>query len=268
MYTAKNYVFCEDLTEAYNLVAKTRTNSIVAGNTWMRMGRHSVQTLLDLSACGLDKIEQTDGFIRVGAMVTQHAIETNPLLQTYASGVLPACVSSIVGVQFRNMATIGANVYMRHGFSDILPVLLALNAELAFIGAGRMTVQTFLETPVKQDILTYIYLPTAKPIHAKFVSLRNSATDFSVVNTCVAWAGGVWRITIGARPGVAKLAPQASALLTNGGEVGDVAATAVSELTFEDNLRGSAEYRKHITPVLIEDAISFVKEEGETWLSL
>lgn len=268
MYTAKNYVFCDNLADAYSLVAKTRTNSIVAGNTWLRMGKQPIQTLLDLSACGLDSIEIADDFIRVGAMATQRTIETHPLLQTYANGVLPACVSSIVGVQFRNMATIGANVYMRHGFSDILPVLLAINAELEFAGAGRMPVQTFLEHPVKQDILAYIYLPNTKPLHAKFVSLRNSATDFSVINTCVACTGGTWRITIGARPSVATLATQASALLTAGAPLHEVTSTAISEVTFGDNLRGKAAYRKLVAPTLIEEAIAFVKKEGETWSSL
>jgi putative selenate reductase FAD-binding subunit len=95
--------------------------------------------------------------------------------------------------------------------------------------------------------------------NARFVyqSVRNSQTDFPVL-TCAAakLADGSIRAAIGARPGKAVLytaAPEA-------GETAEefaarFAAEVKAGIKTESNLRGSAEYRRHLAGVLTKRAV-------------
>ena len=49
----------------------------------------------------------------------------------------------IVGVQFRNLATVGGSIYGRFGFSDVLTEFMALGAEVELFHGGRMPLEEF-----------------------------------------------------------------------------------------------------------------------------
>src|SRR5699024_12608351 len=63
--------------------------------------------LIDLCRLGLDAIEETDEQFTLGAMVTLRQIEQHAGLAAYTQGASVRAVRDIVGVQFRNMATLG-----------------------------------------------------------------------------------------------------------------------------------------------------------------
>ena len=58
MATYQNYVMAQSLDEAYALNQK-KSAVIVAGNMWLRMCGLRRQTAVDLSALGLDRVEET-----------------------------------------------------------------------------------------------------------------------------------------------------------------------------------------------------------------
>ena len=59
MIKIREYVKAESLEEAWELNQK-RTNKILGGMLWLRMGKRNVQKAIDLSGLGLDTIEETD----------------------------------------------------------------------------------------------------------------------------------------------------------------------------------------------------------------
>jgi len=109
---------------------------------------------MDLSKCALEEIQETEDEVQLGAMTTLYDVETNPVMQQVGSGVASRAIGNILGTQFRRVATIGASVYSKYGFSDILPALLVLDVEVELIKNGRMTLREFLDKPVAQDVLT------------------------------------------------------------------------------------------------------------------
>ena len=125
MITIREYARPATLEEAWQLNQK-RPNRVLGGMLWLKMEKISVGTAIDLSALGLDTIEETDTEFAIGARATLRSLETHAALNAATNGAMREAVRHIVGVQFRNCATVGGSVYGRFGFSDVLTLLLAL----------------------------------------------------------------------------------------------------------------------------------------------
>ena len=234
---------------------KSPANCIVAGGTWLKMGTRRIGTAIDLSRLGLDKIEEEGGEIKIGAMTSLRKIETSPLLRQTFGGVLSECVRSIVGVQFRNLATIGAGVYSAYGFSDPLCALLALDADIELELRGRVSLRAYLALPQtrgNRDVLKYIYIKN-DGTRAAWQSFRQTATDFSVLNLCLARSGENVRLAIGARPNKAMRCPETEAYIMQGDI--EMALKSLDSIPMGGNLRGSAGYRHILAQVLLEEAL-------------
>ena len=100
------YVRVGNAAEAYELLQKNRNNKIVGGGIWMRLGSRRVATAIDLSACGLDQIEETETEFRIGAMCTLRQLERHAELNALVNNVFEFAAHDIVGVQLRNTATL------------------------------------------------------------------------------------------------------------------------------------------------------------------
>ena len=255
MMTIREYKRAESLEEAWQLNQK-RPNRVLGGMIWLKMENINVGTAIDLSGLGLDTIEETDDGFSIEAMVTLHQLELHPGLAAYTDGAVRESVRHIVGVQLRNLATVGGSIYSRFGFSDVLTMFLALNASVELYKGGVVPLAEYAQRPYDRDILVRVLVPKE---NARFVyqSVRNSQTDFPVL-TCAAakLADGSIRTAIGARPGKAVLytaAPEA-------GEAAEefaarFAAEVKADIKTESNLRGGAEYRRHLAGVLTKRAV-------------
>ena len=258
MFTLIELVQPETIDEAYEILMEKRNNTILGGCAFLRLGSSRIGAGVELSKLNLDYITEHDHEIEIGAMTTFRDLETSKLLQEYFNGVIPKAVSHIIGVQFRNVVTVGASVFSKYGFSDLLTALLALDTEVELYKGGRISLLQFLEKPYEKDLLTKIWIKKSQG-HAAYQNMRNSASDFPIVNVAVSKLNDQWKIVAGARPGRAKIANQASAALTSGNHnVTEIAAIAANELAFGTNARGTAEYRKAVCQVLITRALQEV----------
>lgn len=115
MLKIKNYVKAESLEQAYELNQKKST-CILGGMLWLKMSSRSFQTAVDLSGLGLDQIEETEEEFSIGAMVTLRQMEKHEGLNRFSDNAAAESVKSIVGVQFRNLATVGGSIFGRFGF--------------------------------------------------------------------------------------------------------------------------------------------------------
>ena len=157
------------------------------------------------------------------------------------------------------MGTRGASVFSKYGFSDVITPLLAVDARINLFEQGEISLEEFLKQPLRRDLLTEIILPPCEGT-GKFMSFRNSAGDFSILNVAVSSVGGRMRIAVGARPARAALAYEAMKLADAGARQEEVAAAAAAELSFGTNMRGSAEYRRALCSVLVERALTAIGE--------
>ena len=142
MYSIKEYRIPATLEEADTLLHEKKSNTLIAGGMWLHMTAKKIDTAVDLSKLGLDLIAENDTEVRIGAMVPLRELEVNPAVSKLWNGVLAKAVSPIVGTQFRNSATVGASVFSRFGFSDVITALLALGAKVSDCRARPSNVPT------------------------------------------------------------------------------------------------------------------------------
>lgn len=253
MITIQNYLRAESPEQAYAL-NQMKNNLILGGMMWSRLGKRSIHTAIDLSGLGLDKIEEKDDKFIIGAMVSLRDLEKNDKLDEQLCTLFQTSFQHIVGVQFRNMATVGGSVFGRFGFSDVISTLLALDSSVELYGKGMIPLSEFVKQKRERDLLLHIHIPKKKR-QIVYYTHRNSATDLPVLTVLVSRTQNKWNFVIGARPGVARLLSLELMSQPSDQELHLLAENIASQFTYETNLRGSKEYRKHLASVFIKRGI-------------
>jgi CO/xanthine dehydrogenase FAD-binding subunit len=231
---------------------------VIGGGAFLNLGEKLIDKAIDLSSLGLDYINESVNQIEIGAMATLRDIETSSIIKQNFNGVLSKTAASIMGVQVRNISTIGGSIYGKYGFSDIITTLLALDAQVELYKAGFMSLENFLNSNVEKDIILKVSIK--KNIsNAVFASVRKTDTDFSILNVAAAMVEGHLRLSVGARPGRARLAKGAAYFLNPIGTPAEaeetLAVLTAEELQFGSDIRGSAEYRKELCKALVKRCI-------------
>lgn len=273
MFYYNQYVRAQSLDEAYELYQK-KPNFVLGGMLWLKMKNKTLGTAIDLCDLGLDQIDEDENEFRIGAYATLRQIETHEALNAYTHGAIAESVRHIVGVQFRNVATVGGSIWGRFGFSDVMTIFRALGAKVQLHKAGIMDLDEFAALPrTTRDVLVSVIVPkNAKGV--VYLSQRNQSTDFPVLTCAVANRSGRYVAVIGASPymaepvwdeegildSLADAKTDGNAALTDNSETNakiDKFAEYVAEhIRFGSNIRAGAEYREIICRVLTRRAVT------------
>ena len=219
MMTIREYKRAESLEEAWQLNQK-KPNRILGGMIWLKMETINVGTAIDLSGLGLDTIEENEG------------------------------------VQRRNLATVGGSIYSRFGFSDVLTMFLAMDCDVELYKGGILPLQEYAQRPYDRDVLVRLIVKKT-PMQLYYQSVRNSQTDIPVL-TCAAarMENGDYRIVIGARPlRAVRFELPAEPALAGEQLAAQFAEGIKTQIVTGSNMRGSAEYRRHLAGVLTKRAV-------------
>jgi carbon-monoxide dehydrogenase medium subunit len=253
---------------------------IVAGGTdiliEMEQGqRPGVDTLIDITRVpGLDAIEERDGRITLGALVTHNHIMDSELLRARALPLVQAC-REVGAPQIRNRATIAGNIITASPANDTIVPLIALDASVTLAsaeGERRVPLREFYtglrqQVMLPNEMLTEISFPlpdnTARGVFLK-LGLRR-AQAISVVNAAVVLScDDADRVTDAAialgsvAPTIIRL-PAVEALL-QGEKLSDARISEAARLAATipapiDDVRSTAEYRSEMIKVLVARAL-------------
>ncbi|MBR8700384.1 hypothetical protein IX317_000034 [Fusobacterium sp. DD29] len=263
MFSFKNYIAPSTMEEAYNELLKNKKNIILGGTSYLRMGNVSFNTAIDLSNLSLSYIKEEKDFVRIGAMTNFRELETNEITKKLYSGILSQCVRHILGVQFRRNVTVGATVFSKYGFSDLIPTLLSMDTTVVLYNGGEIPLEDYLnEKGLRRDILVELKIRNLNG-KGSFQSIRKSKTDYAITNCCVTKDENGIRVAIGVRPGKATLALKTMEILNQApqlnDEIIDEACNHITDdVTYGGNMRGSKEYREAVSKVLVNRAIKEV----------
>jgi CO/xanthine dehydrogenase FAD-binding subunit len=255
---------------------------IIAGGTdiLIELERHlrpNVEVLIDISRIeGLDSIEEADGKIHLGALVTHNQVVGSDLIRQKALPLAQAAWE-VGAPQIRNRATIAGNVITGSPANDTISPLLALDAEVTLQSVqGERVVPLaqfytgLLRTVMRPDeMLTRIsFLAMGDHQRGMFIKLGlRRAQAISVINvTAVVTMDGdqitTAALALGCVAPMVIRVPQAEQVLVgktlNEETIREAAVVAANVPKPIDDIRSTAEYRTEMIKVLVGRALKAV----------
>ncbi len=250
--------------------------TVLAGGTdlmpQLRAGRvPAARTLLNIRRVpGLDGVAVEGAALRIGALTTIATLLTHPLVREQAP-LLAQAADHFASDQIRNAATLGGNICNASPAGDMLPPLLALDAEVELasltpeggVATRSLPLDGFFAGPGRtrrgaHELLTAVRI--ALPSGTKRVRFFKAGTRpaLDIATIAIAFAASVdaagrlhdVRLALGAVAPTPMRARRTEALLE--GRVLDAAlavqaaACAADEATPIDDVRATAWYRKEL----------------------
>jgi CO/xanthine dehydrogenase FAD-binding subunit len=257
MFTIKQHLMAQSIEEGYETLVKNRNNLILGGTAFLKLGNKNINIGIDLSNLELDYIREDENNIEIGPMTTFRSIEISDLLKEHFDGIVAKSVEEIVGIQLRSVITAGATAASKYGFSDFITALLSLDTHIELYKGGIMSLEEYLaEEKVPKDILLRIIIKKDGK-RAAFKTMRNSKSDYAILNCAVSYLDGEYRVAVGARPGRAVVKTVSEEALVSNEKIEEM----LNEMKFGTNMRASGKYREMIAKVLIKRCIEELKSE-------
>ena len=206
-----------------------------------------------MSKLDLNYIKVEDDEIKIGATTTYRDLEYNDFLQSFCDGIIPKALKRIVSTQLRNTAQVGASVFSRYAFSDFLPVLLLLDVRVKLYDNGVMSIEEFINSDIKKDILVEIIIPN-KDIHCTQIVQRLCCKDFPIAIVSVSKIDGEYKVVFGARPQKAMIMRDVSDEINANGFDREKTLELIDEYIGSNN-KAKKKYRKLLFVGLLEKAL-------------
>jgi len=260
MFTIDKYVLADSLEQAYELNQNKR-NKIIGGMLWLKMGRKKIGTAIDISSLGLNCIDEDENSFKIGCMCSLREIELHKGLNELFPNLISKSVEHIVGVQMRNLATIGGSIYSRFGFSDILTALLSLDSYVELYKGGVIPLEKYVQMPLDNDILVNVIIKKDSR-KTSYNSYRISSSDLPVLTCSVSNIDDTWSIVLGARPRKPILIKANANQNPTEEEINQIISNVIHNSSFGTNYRGSKEYREVLAKALIKRNIEAIINGG------
>ena len=269
----------KSIEEACQILAQEEDVKLIAGGTALliliKQGLFVPKTLINLKkikGCGEITYNERDG-LRVGALATIYEVENAPAVREHYPLLAQAC-HVVANIRIRNMATVGGNLAHSDYQSDPPAALVALDAEVEL--TNRHAVRTvkltdFLvgmyETCLQRDeLLTALVVPPAPPhakqTYLKFTTRSSEDRPCAGIAARVQCANGLCeeaRVVVGAvspTPVVVAERNFVSGKKFTPELIEEIACKAETAVDPIDDLRGTADYKRHLVKVLVRRALS------------
>ncbi len=209
---------------------------------------------ISLEKLSLDWADWDNGTLRIGMMTRLQTLrETH-----FIPDALYDALGFIDSRHLRNQATLGGEIACHQQESVLLPVLLALDALLVFADGDTLPLENWL---ADRDDRLLTELVIHEPYRACATrNIRRSSAGLSVLTAAVAFteAGDVRIALDGVGDGPVRLRDAESPSLQ-----GEALEEAVRQAIFpQDDLRGSAAYKRYIAGVVVADLYADCQQMG------
>ena len=271
------------LKEACQLLEDCHNGALIAGGTDVlvefKKGLRHNDVIISLKEINeLQIISHDKSNLYIGAAVTHNEVKYSPIVNLKFSAIVEAA-SNIGTEQIRNTGTVGGNLCTGASCCDMAPVLIAYNASVEIVSSKSKRVVSLKDffifhketSLAKGEIMTKIIVPIPKvglgvnflkfglreaaSISVASVSVSINSDDKVCDDSC---------IVIGAVAPTPRISGKATELLKNKRikdliekssllkSIGEAAAKDALPL---DDLRGTADFRKHLVDVLTQRAV-------------
>ncbi len=232
-------------------------------------------TLLDVGRIpGMNRIEEKDGRLVIGALATFAEIAASPLVRRCAPPLATAA-AKMGNPQIRNRATLGGNVCNASPCADSIPALVALEARLHFVSGvedRRLSVEDAIDGPYSMTLgtewfLTEIEVPclpaSARTAYVR-LARRRAAAKARMAVAVILLPGEKDRLD-DVRIGCGSVTPRPHRMkkaegvllgsVATAALVSSAAAAVSSEMVEETGVRWSTEYKAPVVTALSARAL-------------
>jgi aerobic carbon-monoxide dehydrogenase medium subunit len=246
----------------------------------LHMRLMQVSALVDINRLeGLDGVSAEGSVTVLGPLVRYAAIERSALVSERLP-LLQCVVRHIGDPQVRNRGTIGGSLAQADPTGEMPLACLALGATVvasSVSGTREIPIDDFLEssyatTLEPEEMITAVRFPAA-PDSFAFLERGRRHNDFAVIAVAVLGRsrdGGGWsdlRIALGGVNDRPVLAAQAARLLEGTAledeAIAEAARAALDVVDPPSDVRGSAEYRRHLVPIYVRRALAKLRDDKE-----
>jgi aerobic carbon-monoxide dehydrogenase medium subunit len=205
--------------------------------------------------------------LTVGSTLPLRSLERDPEIRKRHPGLFQA-IRAVGSVQLRHRATLGGNLGRAAPASDLIPILLALDADVDLVGptgsrslpVDRFIVGSRRTALASGELIRSVRFPEPRPSAYLWQRVR-PANDISQIAVAAAFSpsDGRWRLSVGGIPPRALRLPEAEGLLRSPApaeaEIRSAAEHATRHLVITTDRRASEEYRRHLVGTLVDRAV-------------
>jgi CO/xanthine dehydrogenase FAD-binding subunit len=262
-------------------VDKADGAAVLAGGTDLLLdideGRTAPGRVVSLRRLPWRTLDWVGGALTVGSTLPLRALEDDPEVRQRLPGLWQA-VHAVGSVALRHRATLGGNLGRSAPASDLVPVLLVLDAEVDLVGpegSRRLSVDRFVRASRRTslssgELIRSVRIPESRPSAYQWQRVR-PANDISQIAVATAYSPTerAWRVAVGGMPPRPVLLGEVARGLGRGKPT-ETALRAASEraareVVIASDQRASEEYRRRLVGTLLERAVrsTDVSEEGQ-----
>lgn len=252
---------------------------VIAGGTDLLFdldeGRTAPGRVVSLRRLPWRTLDWVDGALTVGSTLPLRSLENDPEVRSRLPGLWQA-VHAVGSVALRHRATLGGNLGRAAPASDLIPMLLALDAEVDLVGSAgsrRLPVDEFVRASrrtalVPGELIRSVRVPETRPSAYLWQRVR-PANDISQIAAAVAYSPTTrtWSVAVGGIPPRPLLLPEVSRGLGRGNPseevLRDMCDRASREVTLRADQRASEGYRRHLVATLVGRAVRSVGASAE-----
>jgi carbon-monoxide dehydrogenase medium subunit len=273
----------DTLEEALELLAEHGEDAkVLAGGQslipLMKLRFAAPARLIDVNRVpGLDGIEETDRFLRIGALVRHNTLAASDgIKDRYPT--IAAAAPMIADPIVRNLGTIGGSLSHADPSGDLGSVMIALGATVIArssagdreIGAADLADGPFQSTLAPNELMTEIRVPLPPPRSGgTYLKLERKVGDFATVAAAIFLTledGSIGRAGIGLTSvGLTNLKAEAAEAALAGASLGEDAWAEAGRLAAgaaqpSTDVRGSADYKRHVVEVYVRRGLAAAAE--------
>ncbi len=261
MSNIKTYQRPASLEDAWRLLSEEgKTAKLVGGAVDVGLfAPPEVATLIDLSHLLSTSVESRDGGgLVIGAGVTLTELLESPQAQAYGGGILVTMLRQVASPLLRNAATLGGALASTHPWSDVITLLLALDAQVRRYSGHpeEAALETLLESRGTMDrvIISEVSLPRLEErTYIDFEKFVRTGFDVGMLNCACRMSlsddgcANV-RVVLGGTPDIARRSPDVEAAIAGtsltASDIEKAAAVASESIPARDDVRASGAYRR------------------------
>lgn len=265
----KEFFKPQTIAEAVELKEQFKDEAVfMAGGTGVNCldSKYEIEKVIGIEQLELNEISKTHSELSIGAGVTIQELIDSPKIPDQ----LRIAAGHFVNRNIRNIAAIGGNIAANKSTSNLIPILVALDAELK-IGGSATPVPVYEYVTQEMTLLIEDVMIPSENLTKKY-GLRKfsrSANDISIITAAITFniqyeklsnvrvaVGGVGKHVVRLTELENKL--EGNNLLTPT-EIEDTVKNIVAPV---NDIRGGVQFKKYMAGVLISDCIHNAYDRG------